>query len=111
MDDVLTAHDTLAELRRIEQERRGLRDRLDRLDEQRALVEQDYPPSRRMGDRVRAARMGLGLSQVMLARIAGLHRSTISRIERGVPASLRYGTMRSLLIVFGASVDLNVYAY
>jgi len=27
------------------------------------------------------------------------------------PRQPRYGTMRSLLIVFGASVDLNVYAY
>jgi DNA-binding XRE family transcriptional regulator len=108
MEPVTVPTGVIAELREIEQERRRVLAALDALDKRRAEVEQRYPPSRRLGDRVRQARTGLGISQRMLARIAGLSPSTISRIERGAFNDLSYGTMRALLIVFGPSVDLYV---
>ena len=100
-----------AQLRQIDHERQELRRALDSLLLHRELVEARYPARRRLGDRVRQARIELGVSQRMLARIAGLHPSTIGRIERGANSGMSGRTARSLLIVFGPSFDLNVWHY
>jgi ribosome-binding protein aMBF1 (putative translation factor) len=106
-----TGQEVVAELRQIRQEWRALRDAQDELLMRRELAEARYPASRRLGDRVRTARVGLGLSQVMLARVAGLHPSTISRIERGANGDISGKAMLRLWLVFGPTVDLNVYSY
>jgi ribosome-binding protein aMBF1 (putative translation factor) len=80
---VPTTQNWRAERRQLDQERERLARALQDCWRRRAELEQAYPWARRVGDRVREARTHRGLSQEMLARVAGLHPSTISRIERG----------------------------
>jgi ribosome-binding protein aMBF1 (putative translation factor) len=86
-----------AELRRLDREWSELRKALDSVGKRRAEVEARYPFRQRMGDRVRQARVTLGISQVMLARLTGLHPSTISRLERG--AGAKYGGRPSHTVI------------
>jgi ribosome-binding protein aMBF1 (putative translation factor) len=73
----------VAELRRIDQEWHEHWEAGKALSQRRNEIEALYPETRRIGDRIRRARKNLGLSQQLLARIAGLHPSTISSIECG----------------------------
>ena len=59
--------------------------------------------ARELGDRVRARRMDLGLSQEMLGERSGLHRTYIGQVERG-EVNL---TVRNLIAVAdGLGIDV-----
>ena len=62
-----------------------------------------YPFRERVGDRPRRARERSGLSRTMLARIAGLHPSTVARAER--TGSTSYGSLVALCDVLGVPAD------
>ena len=52
---------------------------------------------------LKVARVARGWRQADLARIAGLHRETVSRAETGEPPTLK--TARALAHVFGVEVE------
>jgi ribosome-binding protein aMBF1 (putative translation factor) len=62
-----------------------------------------YPFREHVGDRLHRARERSGLSQAMLARIAGLHPSTVGRAERTGRTS--YGSLVALCSVLGVTAD------
>ena len=57
-----------------------------------------------MGERVRAARAALGLSQHQLADLAGLSRATIARLEGG-DGGVTLATLERLAVALGADFD------
>ena len=71
-----------------------------------STLDQLDPPARRLGDNFREARLQSGLSQTMLARITGLHPSTIGRLERGdLCRPPQASTIRTICRTLGASSD------
>jgi len=67
-----------------------------------ALADQRTPAQEELGKRVRARRKELGLSQIGLAEVCGLHFTFISTVERGE----RNLSLASLLaIADGLDVD------
>lgn len=56
-----------------------------------------------VGQAVRARRLALGLTQLRLARLAGLSRQTVQRLEAGTIADLSFGRVVKLLGVLGLS--------
>lgn len=93
----------VAELRRLDEEWAELREATDALLQRNAEIEARYPSARRIGDRVSRARANLDLSQEMLARIAGLHPSTISSIECGKGVSTP--SLLQLSDALGVTID------
>jgi ribosome-binding protein aMBF1 (putative translation factor) len=71
-----------AEIRRLRCERHAAERLVEYYDWQLAEVYRMYPFRERLGDRLRRARERTGLSRTMLARVAGLHPSTVARAER-----------------------------
>jgi DNA-binding XRE family transcriptional regulator len=92
-----------AEVRRLRLERRAAERVVEFCDWQLAELHRMYPFHDRLGDRLRRARKRSGLSQRMLARVAGLHPSTISRAERSGRTS--YATMTAICAVLGVTAD------
>jgi ribosome-binding protein aMBF1 (putative translation factor) len=92
-----------AEIRRLRCERRAAERVVEYYDWQLAELYRRYPLHDRLGERVRSARERSGLSQRMLARIAGVHPSTIGRAERSGRTS--YATLVAICGVLGVSVD------
>jgi transcriptional regulator with XRE-family HTH domain len=72
-----------ARIDHVERELDQLDQQIHGLERRRDELEREYPWPLRFGSRIRHARTRHGFSQEMLARIAGLHPSTVSRIERG----------------------------
>ncbi len=62
-----------------------------------------------VGQELRTARLAHGLTQVDLAKRAGIGRSTIARLETGRLPELGTGALRRLLQTVG--LDLRVTAY
>lgn len=59
-----------------------------------------------LGQKIREARKAKGIkSQEKLARLAGVHKNTIARIEVGEAKGASFKTLRTLARVLG--VDLN----
>ena len=52
-----------------------------------------------LGQWVRTSRLRAGMSQAQLGRLAGIHQSTISRLERGRLEGLRLHRVASILSV------------
>jgi ribosome-binding protein aMBF1 (putative translation factor) len=98
MSDTSDREAVLAERGRLERERAVLRRALDDVNERLDQIEAEYVRQARV-----KARVTLGVSQKMLARIAGLHPSTVRRFERGGDVS--YGTVRPLCEALGVSPD------
>jgi transcriptional regulator with XRE-family HTH domain len=63
----------------------------------------------RVGEEIRSARHQAGLSQAVLARAVGVHRSTIGRIECGEIPGVSMDLLARLCAVVG--LDLSVRAY
>lgn len=57
------------------------------------------------GNRVRAARQALGLTQVQLAALLGLRQSTLSDIERQRYSDITIGTARKFADFFGCAIE------
>jgi ribosome-binding protein aMBF1 (putative translation factor) len=92
-----------AEIRRLRCERRAAERLVEYVDWQLAELYRAYPFSDRLGDRLRLARERSGLSRPMLARIAGLHPSTVARAERtGRPS---FATLGAVCGVLGVEPD------
>lgn len=53
-----------------------------------------------LGERIRSARMRMGMTQRELADAVGLHQSEISRIERGA-RDFSVGTFGRIAVAFG----------
>ena len=88
-----------AEIRRLRCDRAAAERLVEYYDWQLAELYRMYPFRERLGDRLRRARERSGLTQVMLARVAGLHPSTVARAERiGRPS---YETLVALCEVLG----------
>src|ERR671931_183501 len=82
--------DVRGDIRRLMLERRGGGGHIiEYCDGRLADLHRRYPRESGLGSRLRDARRRSGLSQEMVARIAGVHPSTISRLERAQPASER----------------------
>jgi transcriptional regulator with XRE-family HTH domain len=62
----------------------------------------------RLGSALRTIRLRLGLRQVDVARRAGLSQTIVSRVERGMAASVRVSTMLTVAEALEASVDLGL---
>ncbi|MGK5055500.1 helix-turn-helix domain-containing protein [Janthinobacterium sp. LB2P49] len=56
-----------------------------------------------VGKAVRIRRLALGLTQLRLARLAGLSRQTVQQLEAGTIADLSFGRVVNLLGVLGLS--------
>lgn len=88
-----------AQIRRLRCDRAAAERLVEYYDWQLAELYRMYPFRERLGDRLRRARERSGLTQVMLARVAGLHPSTVARAERiGRPS---YETLVALCEVLG----------
>lgn len=59
-----------------------------------------------VGKAVRVRRLALGLTQLRLARLAGLSRQTVQQLEVGTIADLSFGRVVNLLGVLGLSFSL-----
>ena len=81
--------DVRGDIRRLMLERRAAERIIEYCDWRLADLHRRYPRESGLGSRLRDARRRSGLSQEMVARIAGVHPSTISRLERAQPASER----------------------
>jgi ribosome-binding protein aMBF1 (putative translation factor) len=92
-----------AEIRWLNLERRAAERVVEYYDWQLTELYRLYPFNERLGDRLRRARERSGLSQLMLARIAGLHPSTVSRAERSGRTS--YTTLVAICRVLGVAAD------
>jgi ribosome-binding protein aMBF1 (putative translation factor) len=95
-----------AEIRRLRLERRAAERVVEYYDWRLAELHRQYPLRSRLGDRIRHARQQSGLSQAMLARIAGLDPSTISRVERSGRASTK--TIITICEVLGVTTDWTI---
>jgi DNA-binding XRE family transcriptional regulator len=90
-----------AEIRRLRCERAAAERLVEYYEWQLAELYRMYPFRERLGDRLRRARERSGLTQTMLARIAGLHPATVARAERlGRPS---YETLAAICGVLGLS--------
>jgi ribosome-binding protein aMBF1 (putative translation factor) len=90
-----------AEIRRLRRERHAAERMVEYYEWQLVELYRMYPFRERLGDRLRRARERSGLSQTMLARVAGLHPSTVARAERfGRPS---YESLVAVCDVLGIS--------
>jgi len=62
----------------------------------------------RVGHELRELRVGLGVSQAAVARVAGVSRSVVSDLERGDP-TVGLDVRRRTAIVLGADLRVSVY--
>jgi transcriptional regulator with XRE-family HTH domain len=62
-----------------------------------------------LGDEVRSARLGLGLSQRVLARACGLSASQMSRLERGRSPEVPLRTLAVVFAVLGMRLSARPY--
>jgi ribosome-binding protein aMBF1 (putative translation factor) len=92
-----------AEIRRLRCEKHAAQRVAEYCDWQLAELYRMYPFRDRVGDRLRRARERSGLSRTMLARVAGLHPSTVARAETTGRTS--YSTLVALCQVLGITVD------
>lgn len=60
---------------------------------------------KQLGERLRAARIGLGLSQAQLAKRVGLAPNHIARIESGTKTAPRFSTVARIAGELGVSLD------
>lgn len=60
-----------------------------------------------IAERVRISRKTLNLSQADLARVAGVSRATIARIEGGEAKSVAFGTLLSVLNALSWDLSLE----
>ena len=95
-----------AEIRRLRSERHAAERVVEYCDWRLGELYRMYPFPDRAGDRLRRAREHSGLSQRMLARIAGVHPSTVARAERS--GRVRYATLVALFGVLGVTADWAV---
>jgi ribosome-binding protein aMBF1 (putative translation factor) len=92
-----------AEIRRLQCERHAAERLVEYYEWQLIELYRLYPFRDRLGDRLRRARERSGLSRTMLARIAGLHPSTVARAERmGRPS---YESLVAICRVLGVPAD------
>jgi ribosome-binding protein aMBF1 (putative translation factor) len=90
-----------AEIGRLRRERHAAERMVEYYEWQLAELYRMYPFRQQLGDRLRRARKRSGLSQSMLARVAGLHPSTVARAERfGRPS---YESLVAVCEVLGIS--------
>jgi transcriptional regulator with XRE-family HTH domain len=61
-----------------------------------------------IGHKVRERRAALGLSQLRLAKLSGLSRSTVNQLENGVLRDLGVAKLMSLLDLLGLSMQARV---
>jgi transcriptional regulator with XRE-family HTH domain len=61
-----------------------------------------------IGERVRAGRKALHLSQEEVARRAGVSLNQVNRLERGAIVDPRYSTLRSLAGALGVPIEALV---
>jgi len=92
-----------AEIQRLRCERRAAERVVEYVDWQLAELYRAYPFRDGLGERLRRARERSGLSRRMLARIAGLHPSTVARAERTGRTS--YDSLVSICRVLGVAPD------
>jgi hypothetical protein len=92
-----------AEVRRLRCERRAAERVVEYYDWQLRELYRMYPFRQLLGDRLRCARERSGLSRQMLARIAGVHPSTVARAERSGRPS--YESLLAICEVLGVEPD------
>jgi ribosome-binding protein aMBF1 (putative translation factor) len=92
-----------AEIQRLRHERHAAERVIEYYDWQLAELYRMYPLRGRVGERLRRARERSGLSRRMLARIAGVHPSTIGRAERSGRVS--HATLVVICRVLGITPD------
>jgi ribosome-binding protein aMBF1 (putative translation factor) len=92
-----------AEIERLRRERHAAERIVEYLDWQLTELYRMYPFRDRVGERLRRARERSGLSRQMLARIVGVHPSTIGRAERAGRVS--HATMVAICRVLGVTAD------
>lgn len=63
---------------------------------------------REVGMHVHDKRKELGISQVQLAKLAGLSRTTVNQLENGVLEDLGYTKLSQLLSILGLTFDAKV---
>lgn len=85
--------------------RRLLVAQIKEIDAELRRLEELNPVHLRFAAGIRAARQRSGLSQSMLARLAGLHPSTIGRIERGQLKNMRATTVAPLAQILNLDLD------
>jgi DNA-binding XRE family transcriptional regulator len=85
--------------------RRLLVDEIHQIDAKLRRLEELDPTYLRFAAGIHAARQHSGLSQAMLARLVGLHPSTIGRIERGQLKNMRATTVARLAEVLSLDLD------
>ncbi len=62
-----------------------------------------------IGKHLRERRIALGLSQMRLARLAGLSRATINQLENGTLKDLSFGRLAAVLEIVGLGLDARAY--
>lgn len=62
-----------------------------------------------IGRRLRERRIALGLSQMRLARLAGLSRATINQLENGTLKDLAFGRLAAVLELIGMSLEAQAH--
>jgi ribosome-binding protein aMBF1 (putative translation factor) len=92
-----------AEIQRLRRERRAAERVVEYYDWQLAELYRMYPFRGRLGERLRRARERSGISRRMLARIVGVHPSTIGRAERSGRVS--HATLVAICRVLGVTAD------
>lgn len=92
-----------AEIRRLRCERYAAERVVEYYESQLAELHRMYPFHDRVGARLRCARERSGLSRQMLARIAGVHPSTVARAERSGRTS--HATLVAICGVLGIAPD------
>jgi ribosome-binding protein aMBF1 (putative translation factor) len=97
-----------AEITRLRCEKHAAERVAEYCDWQLAELYRMYPFRERVGDRLRRARERSGLDRAMLARIAGLHPSTVARAETTGRTS--YGSLVALCDVLGIAADWTAAA-
>ena len=92
-----------SEIQRLRRERHAAERVVDYYDWQLAELYRIYPFRGRLGERLQRARERSGLSRRMLARIVGVHPSTIGRAERSGRVS--HATLVVICDVLGVTAD------